>query len=103
MPLKPTLSFGRGREGLVTPGGSDLQAVVNRNADKLRALENMSAGNTGSTEALDQFLSTFVAQSSQVGLRLGLSHTCPELPAHDQYMPDHSAASYAQAAVLCLP
>lgn len=68
MPLKPTLSFGCGREGLVTPGGSDLQAVVNRNADKLRALENMSAGNTGSTEALDQFLSTFAAQSSQVGL-----------------------------------
>lgn len=64
MPLRPTLSFGRGREGLVTPGGSDLMAVVNRNADKLRVLENMPE--TGSTEALDQFLSTFVAQTSQV-------------------------------------
>lgn len=90
MPLKPTLSFGRGREGLVTPGGSDLQAAVNHNADKLRALENMSAGNTGSTEALDQFLSTFVAQSSQVGLN----------PSTQQI---HSAASRAPAAVPCQP
>lgn len=64
MPLRPTLSFGRGREGLVTPGGSDLMAVVNRNADKLRVLQNMPEG--GSTEALDQFLSTFAAQTSQV-------------------------------------
>jgi hypothetical protein len=64
MPLRPTLSFGRGRDGLVTPGGTDLMAVVNRNADKLRVLQNMPEG--GSTEALDQFLSTFAAQSSQV-------------------------------------
>lgn len=39
-------------------------AVVNRNADKLRVLQNMP--DTGSTEALDQFLATFVAQSNQV-------------------------------------
>jgi hypothetical protein len=57
--------LGRGRDGLVTPGGSDLMAVVNRNADKLRVLQNMPEG--GSTEALDQFLSTFAAQTSQVG------------------------------------
>lgn len=63
MPLKPTLSR-RGRDGLLTPGGSDLMAVVNRNADKLRVLQNMP--DTGSTEALDQFLATFVAQSNQV-------------------------------------
>jgi hypothetical protein len=39
-------------------------AVVNRNADKLRVLENMPEA--GSSEALDQFLATFVAQNSKV-------------------------------------
>ena len=62
MPLRPTLSSRR--DGLMTPGGSDLMAVVSRNADKLRVLQNIP--DTGSTEALDQFLATFVAQSNQV-------------------------------------
>lgn len=66
MPLRPTLSSsGRNRDGLVTPGGSDLMAVVNRNADKLRVLQNVPE--SGSSEALDQFLATFVAANSQVG------------------------------------
>lgn len=75
MPLRPTLSSRRGaRDGLVTPGGTDLLQIVNRNADKLdklRALDSCCghAGDAaGSSEALDQFLATFVAQSSQVGL-----------------------------------
>jgi hypothetical protein len=66
MPLRPTVSSsGRNRDGLVTPGGSDLMAVVNRNADKLRVLQNVPE--SGSSGALDQFLATFVAQNSQVG------------------------------------
>jgi hypothetical protein len=39
-------------------------AVVNRNADKLRVLENMPEA--GSSEALDQFLATFVANNNKV-------------------------------------
>jgi hypothetical protein len=53
----------------MTPGGSDLAAVVNRNADKLRVLRDMPEA--GSTEALDQFLATFVAQSNQVRTQVG--------------------------------
>jgi hypothetical protein len=64
-----TSSAAAARAGLVTPGGSDLAAVVSRNADKLRLLSDIPEA--GSTEALDSFLATFVARSSQVCARAG--------------------------------
>lgn len=68
LPLQPTLSARRreGRpSGLFTPGGSDLTAVVNRNAEKLRVLRHIPEC---STEALDEWIATFVAKSGQVGV-----------------------------------
>lgn len=66
MPLQPTLSARHhgSRVGIVTPGGSDLAAVVQRNTDKLRVLRGIPE--SGSTEALNTFLATFVARASHV-------------------------------------
>jgi hypothetical protein len=49
----------------MTPGGSDLGAVVSRNADKLQLLASMPP--PGDPEALDEFLAKFVSKTSQVG------------------------------------
>lgn len=69
------------RKALVTPGGSDLTSVMDRNANRLQLLDGMSAA--GTSEELDDFLAKFVSESSQVCQRM-LIHECMVRPVYMQ-------------------